>query len=177
MTKMAAFKRVLFTGAALVSLASLPAHAQTYDDGSSVPTPPPAGTPSRAPTAAGNWAGSYAGVHFGGTWSTLHGSPSGTTDSMMGGGQLGYNWQANHIVLGVEGDASKYDISQNTPTLRYDQDWQSTLRARAGYAVGRFLPYATAGLGLTDTIAKVPRRDRTRMSSRAWRRVRVSTPR
>jgi len=137
-----AFKTLL--GAAIISacLASI-AHAQTaYASGSQ------------------DWAGPYAGVHFGNTWADMKHDhtlgPSGTTDTLMGGGQIGYNWQRDQIVYGVEGDFSKLDAGSKSPSVAYDEDWGMTFRGRLGYAMGRFLPYGTVGLALTDTMLKIP---------------------
>src|ERR1700733_9406278 len=107
-----------------------------------------------------DWAGPYAGIHFGNTWSDMRHDhtlgPSGTTNSLMGGGQVGYNWQSDHFVYGAEGDFSKFDIGSKSPSVVYDEDWGMTFRGRAGYALGRFLPYVTGGLALTDSFIKVP---------------------
>src|SRR5215470_14223940 len=50
------------------------------------------------------WQGLYAGAHVG--WSS-----SGDLDGIILGGQVGYNWQVNQIVYGLEADAAFADIS------------------------------------------------------------------
>jgi outer membrane immunogenic protein len=108
-----------------------------------------------------NWAGPYIGGHGGYAWGDFRNSagvagPDGSGDSWLGGAQIGTNWQFNRLVLGVEGDASKMDILTKNPSSTFDEDWMATARGRAGYSLDQMLPYVTVGLGLTDTISKVP---------------------
>ncbi|HUY68460.1 MAG TPA: outer membrane protein [Alphaproteobacteria bacterium] len=103
-----------------------------------------------------NWAGPYVGAHVGDAISefTNEGSrpgPGGTDDNFTTGVQAGYNWQHGHMVYGFEGDGSWLPVDNHFAGGSYDQNWLSTLRARAGYAMGRFLPYVTAGLAFTGT--------------------------
>jgi outer membrane immunogenic protein len=88
--------------------------------------------------------------------------------SFIGGGQLGYNWQANHfLVLGAEGDwdwlNTKFsfcrqtdfqslacvDNSRGFETLGSQADWLATARGRLGLTVPTFenvMIYGTGGL-------------------------------
>jgi outer membrane immunogenic protein len=64
-------------------------------------------------------------------------------NGFVGGVQLGYNWQAQQIVYGVEGDISLSDARSI--------DWLASLRGRVGYLIQpRILLYGTAGLGLVN---------------------------
>src|SRR5262245_42749208 len=81
-----------------VGLASLPAKA---DDG------PYPGSPPAYLERPSIWQGLYAGAHLG--WGS-----SGSLDGVVGGGQVGYNWQVNQIVYGLEADASFAHISGGT---------------------------------------------------------------
>src|ERR1041384_1009924 len=70
------------------------------------PPPPPAQPVYVAPFS---WTGAYVGINGGYGWGTSSFStpfPSGSFDTSGGlvGGTLGYNWQANQIVFGLEGD-------------------------------------------------------------------------
>ena len=102
------------------------------------------------------------GISFGATfgWSNLTADFSSAfamdnvtkdeSNSAQFGGFLGYNMQWETLVLGVEGAynrPSKFDMSasfggQNATYKLLDY---GTVRARAGYAFSRFLPYAFLG--------------------------------
>ncbi len=108
----------------------------------------------------GNWSGTYLGAHAGGMWSDFDNSarvpgPSGTDGSWLAGGQIGHNWQDENIVWGFEGDFSSFDTNSKQVGYEYKQNWDSTIRARLGYAMGSLMPYGTAGVGLTDSTSKV----------------------
>jgi opacity protein-like surface antigen len=110
-----------------------------------------------------NWAGLYAGGFAG----MLRGDQSwftaglGTRDDpenagYLAGGQLGYNVQVGKLVFGIEGDYGWADAKGGksctgglTPfffTCEAEQDSLTTLTGRLGYAWGRALFYAKAGL-------------------------------
>ena len=79
-----------------------------------------------------------------------------------GGGQLGYNWQRNALVLGAEVDvksfsagASRTGVSMGTNgtytvSNSANTHWLTTVRGRAGWAVNNLLFYGTGGLAVTD---------------------------
>src|SRR5262245_63445373 len=48
------------------------------------------------------WQGLYAGVHVG----------FGDGDGVLGGGQVGYNWQSGRIVYGIEADFAASSIEE-----------------------------------------------------------------
>src|SRR5215208_1805914 len=69
---------------------------------------------------AANWNGFYIGGHIGGVWNNDDdgsgpgngtgpglgngtGPGGGNSGSLIGGGQIGFNWQAGGLVFGVEG--------------------------------------------------------------------------
>lgn len=71
----------------------------------------------RAPTMAPiyNWTGPYVGLNLGGSWGNQDNSlvsagganllsNSDHLNGVIGGGQIGYNWQVNQWVLGLEAD-------------------------------------------------------------------------
>jgi outer membrane immunogenic protein len=73
------------------------------------------------------------------------------------GGHLGYNWQRDRWVLGLEGDISgvwaKADANAPVPpafagsTVSFDVQWLATIRARAGVLItDATLLYATGGV-------------------------------
>jgi outer membrane immunogenic protein len=88
---------------------------------------------------------------------------SASDTSVIGGGQVGFNWQRDRWVWGVEADISGTGLKAlsssgvsrttisgtQTVTANYsaEVDWIATLRARAGFTWNdRTLIYATAGL-------------------------------
>jgi outer membrane immunogenic protein len=119
-----------------------------------------------APPVAYNWTGFYLGIEGGVGWGTAEdtdatGFDSGRFAATGGlvGGTIGYNWQINKIVLGLEGDGSGAWIRGSTTGAPQfcggapsycESDLQAlgTFRARAGVAIDRFLPYVTGGLAI-----------------------------
>lgn len=104
---------------------------------------------------------------------TGNSSDSGRT---LGGVKVGYNWQKDRLVYGVEADISSVrdktlrssasaeaDIDGQTPGMikidadaKLGVDWFSTLRGRLGYAVSdNLLPFVTAGLAYGKVRNKV----------------------
>jgi outer membrane immunogenic protein len=103
-----------------------------------------------SPAPVANWTGFYAGVNVGGGWAnTNDGLGSGDLTGVIGGGQLGYNWQVGQFVLGVEGDfqGSTQKKSDTLGPISVEQKlpWLATLRGRLGYAPGPLLFYVTGG--------------------------------
>ena len=117
--------------AACVGTAAIPAIAADFGGPPPrYPEPPPMEMPFSSV-----WQGLYGGVHLG------YGD-AGRTDGVVGGGQLGYNWQANRFVYGLEGDISVTDTSV---------DWLASARGRAGFLLDdRLLAYGTAGVGFAN---------------------------
>ena len=97
-------------------------------------------------------------------WTTLG---PGTTNSAVYGGFIGYNMQWDNLVLGfdlgykhpqrldagasdtiarrvVTSDNIQHDVTIDAQTTLKLVDY-ATLRGRAGYAIGQFLPYAVVG--------------------------------
>jgi outer membrane immunogenic protein len=96
------------------------------------------------------WTGFYVGAHVGAGW--FDGDGDGTS-GFVGGGQVGYNYQVNNWVFGLEGDFSGTTLgaTYNVPTFfgpvsaSWSLDWISTLTPRVGYAFDRWLVYGKAG--------------------------------
>ncbi|HMG79885.1 MAG TPA: outer membrane beta-barrel protein [Xanthobacteraceae bacterium] len=168
--------RLLLAGISLVGLSGV---ATAADMPLKAPPPPP--------VPAWSWTGFYAGLNGGYSFGRdpfMQNDPDqgglfSQTPSMVTprgglfGGQLGYNWQLNHVVLGLEGDAQWahqdstscavtcfYDNITNeftASTMRQKLDWFATARARVGWANDGYLLYVTGGpawgrVSETDTL-------------------------
>jgi outer membrane immunogenic protein len=132
------------------------------------------------------WSGFYAGLHGGyhwgagdsslsllpdlATWAAFssdfgqfHGRYDSSPDGFLGGAQLGLNWQAGGLVLGIEADMSRLNAdgrAERTALIagpsytaqaqvRQEIDWLGTLRARIGslpFEDRNLLVYVTGGL-------------------------------
>ena len=121
-----------------------------------------------------NWTGFYIGLNLGGSWGRQENSlvtTAGTTavsnndhvNGAIGGGQIGYNWQVDRWVLGIEADFQgsgqkgddNFFLTARNPNLLVipstavaftdELDWFGTVRGRVGYAFDRWLPYFTGG--------------------------------
>jgi outer membrane immunogenic protein len=102
--------------------------------------------------SAMDWTGFYAGLNAGYGWAAVEvgGVTFDDGRGLFGGAQIGYNHDFGGFVLGAEADFQISDISyEQTPlpgvTARTALDNFGTVRARAGLAIDRFLPYVTGG--------------------------------
>jgi outer membrane immunogenic protein len=121
-----------------------------------------------------NWSGFYAGLNAGyargnTVWSDLDAifTAGGSiinesNNGFTGGGQIGYNWQFRHAVIGAEADFDYLGLKQTTaffssipaavhPTFSDSIHWFGTVRGRAGLAVDNIMTYITAGLAYGRT--------------------------
>src|ERR1700761_5932163 len=165
-------KRILFGVASIASMLATGALAADLP----LKAPP-------LPVAVFNWTGFYVGGNIGYSWgrssdtSTVTNGPGtifvtsgGSTnlDGIVGGGQIGYNWQMANWVWGLEADIQGTDekgsrsfvcraavclppaalaLPDINATLSQKIDWFGTVRGRAGIlAAPQVLLYATGGL-------------------------------
>jgi outer membrane immunogenic protein len=147
--------------------------------------------PAAAPLQPG-WRGAYAGVNAGYAYGSDPFDQS-VSDPVMGlqffsqastniashgpvlGGQAGYNWQADRIVLGLEVDADwgnqratactliceSFPGNNQDTTISRKFNWISTVRGRLGVQNSGYLLYVTgggafAGLSETDAFPDLP---------------------
>ena len=127
-----------------------------------------------------SWTGFYGGGQIGYAWGANHGgysyvAPSGLAGSIpltgdangiIFGGHVGYNHQFDNWVVGFEGsvdgtnliktstlavnDPSQNGLNVGTLTATVQSGVQGSVRARAGYAFGRLLTFATGGVAFGD---------------------------
>lgn len=143
---------------------------------------------TQAPVAAYGWTGFYVGGTAGAAWTTADarldtvnatdalyrpgdipllntlGSSKFTAATAIFGGKIGYNWQSDSFVVGIEGDFSSFHVAKSAspngnPFLsapaylfgfanfetKLSSDWLATVRGRLGYAHDKAYFYATAG--------------------------------
>jgi outer membrane immunogenic protein len=117
-----------------------------------------------------SWTGFYIGGHVGYGWgssSSFNNPDAGNGDGFdgldgftnhpygwMGGVTLGYNWQSDAFVFGLEGDLGYLGASDSTRNAEgfatADYGAYGTLTARIGYAEDRWMFYAKGGLAFAD---------------------------
>src|ERR1700722_9379329 len=163
-------RKLLFAGAMLASFAAIQS-ATAADLALKAPPPPP---------IVDEWTGWYVGLNLGGsvgrssTTYTGHGfgcvpfTTSQHLDGVLGGGQIGYNWQFNRSwVIGVEADiqgtgergsatfppitttivGAAVTTVTTTGTLTQKMPWFGTVRGRLGVEPSEhWLLYVTGGL-------------------------------
>jgi outer membrane immunogenic protein len=157
--------------AGAVSLAALAPMAAKAAD---MPTYAPPPMVEVAP--AFSWDGFYVGLFAGYGWgdvdtTELFNTPfliyyNGTgapysldnNDGFFGGAQIGYNWQWDWLVLGVEGEIGYLDLggsrvdpnslafAAGDTVSKFDSDFYASLTAKAGIAANNFLIYAKGGV-------------------------------
>jgi outer membrane immunogenic protein len=126
------------------------------------------------PAPVFTWTGFYAGVNAGVAWQDGSGSyfqplsPGfGATKfnnaGVIGGGQLGYDWQNGTFVFGIVADIDGLSarasgtvspfaaVPADLVTLTQRQDWLGTVRSRVGVTFGNALLYGTGGLAAGGT--------------------------
>jgi len=116
---------------------------------------------------AATWTGFYAGLHLGGNWQHVNadygiGADDGTLGrayggGVIGGGQVGYNWQVSNMVWGLEATISGLTgkATVDAPEagkghlIESKIEWLATFRGRAGWLMNPdTLLYVTGGLAV-----------------------------
>ena len=114
-----------------------------------------------------DWSGFYAGAQIGYEWGDADHSfepgvrniPPGDSepDGIAGGVHAGYLHQADALAFGIEADFETADVegsfintAASDSTGATGIEMQGSVRARLGWATGRWLPYITGGLALAS---------------------------
>ena len=124
---------------------------------------PPAPMPAFVPPPY-SWTGFYLGANVGGGWANgsltdnFTGASLGSNSSgIVGGGQLGYNYQIGNVVLGGEWtiEGTSLDGSATVGRLHgsANTNWMTTLAGRLGFAANNWLFYGKAGGGWANNSA------------------------
>jgi outer membrane immunogenic protein len=158
-------KKLLLSSALMIAAISTASAADLSRPYTKAPPPP-------APVMF-SWTGFYLGLNIGGKWATADQTVTGpattvtftgdTNSSVIGGGQLGYNWQTGAWVFGIEGDIDAQDFHRDRvvataigpfipgDAFSVESKWQASLRGRIGYAAwDRTLLYVTGGVAFTN---------------------------
>jgi outer membrane immunogenic protein len=121
--------------------------------------------PAMAP--AWTWTGFYVGANVGGGWADvdatvrflgLTGAVSDHIEGIVGGAQVGYNWQLGNFVVGVETDIQASDQKATLNGFLFGIPFSEvnkvgyfgTVRGRLGVAIDRWLAYVTGGYAYGD---------------------------
>ncbi len=131
--------------AAILALSAAPAMAADYSYDQPAVLAAPVGF---------TWTGPYVGAVVGYGWNTFERTSGfGNGRSLNAeGGKIGlyggYNVElGNNIVVGGEADLLWDNVKGNSSDFgNVNQNWESTLRGRAGYSFGRVLAYGTGGV-------------------------------
>ena len=146
----------------------------------------PTKAPVKAVPVVVNWTGFYVGGFLGGAYGRSDvrfvGDPAGDGNNPwvfggLGGGQIGYNYQVNSWVFGVEGDIGGTNLhgartcgnsigrdpatfapiffSPFLLTCGDSMNWIATAAARIGWAYGRTLYYVKAGGAWSDETTSI----------------------
>lgn len=158
------FSLSLLAGVAVLSMASAASAADLLVQQPSMPGFVDMGS-------SGAWDGAYVGGFVGYGW----GSATDDGADLLGadldlsgwtvGATLGANFTvAQGFVLGAAGDIAWAGIGGfEAPSQDVDINWTGSLRGRAGFDAGAFMPYLTAGLAFAGATASDGPNDSTQM--------------
>ena len=149
------------TGIAIAAFLIAPIAAQAAD----MPKPRYA-EPAYIVAPAFNWTGFYVGFNGGYGWGKSHwtgaaGDFTVAPKGFMAGGTIGYNYQWNAVVLGMEGDIDYMALKGTADAAicsgcTFKDTWLSTIRGRVGYSFDRWLPYVTGGWAYGNAYVSSP---------------------
>lgn len=148
--------RIRILGASLIALTAGVGAAAAADIPQETYTPTPDITYNPEPVFS--WSGFYAGGMVGYGWGDADvETESFDADGVTAGVYGGYNFEVSpNVILGVEADVSYKDFEESNATASFENNWNGTLRGRAGFAYDRFLFYGTGGLAVGDVDADGP---------------------
>lgn len=137
--------------AASVSAMSPAVAADMY--GGAAPAPSYGGYSDGSSRPADQWTGAYAGPQVGYAWG------KGGVHGPQGGVYGGVNTAVgSNIVVGAEAEINvsgqeRYTVFSGN-LMKQSSDWNANVRARAGVAFDKFMPYATVGVAFADDTVK-----------------------
>lgn len=117
---------------------------------------------------SGGWDGAYIGGFAGYGWGTAIDDLGNYDDIDLSGWTLGATLGANFtvtpgLILGAAGDLAWTGISGYEDPVDFDINWTGSLRGKAGFDGGAFMPYLTAGVAFAGATASEAGTDSTQM--------------
>jgi outer membrane immunogenic protein len=109
-----------------------------------------------------DWSGPYIGLHAGYLWGDVKVeeegeplAPGGDIDGFVGGALVGFNYQLDPLVLGIDGDFGFADVDGDgavalEPEYHYELNWNAHIRGRLGLSLDRILIFVAGGLAIAD---------------------------
>jgi outer membrane immunogenic protein len=107
------------------------------------------------------WTGFYAGINGGGGWARVSwvdngiGAVTHRSDGGMVGGQLGYRWQMNQLVVGIEGTEDWTRLKDSVTVLGLTENFKVntlyTVTGQFGWAIDRVLLFVKGGWARATT--------------------------
>jgi len=143
------FSTFLLSGAAILGLSSAAFAADLIVDAPAAP--------ATVLSSSTDWSGFYVGVHGGYGAGVLNLSAPGfidaddedeDVDGFFGGVQLGYNFQSDALLFGVQTDLSLSGIASDEDGGGEDDtiDWLGSTTGRVGFVADSFVPYLKGGI-------------------------------
>jgi outer membrane immunogenic protein len=126
-----------------------------------------------APPPIFSWTGLYVGADIGGFWGAANilapgalftFSHNANNDGVIGGGFIGYNYQVNNFVLGLQGEidgagngSSHFSAPFGADVFQssVNQNWIASIDGRLGYAMDRTLLYVLGGVAWDQQSASI----------------------
>jgi outer membrane immunogenic protein len=113
-----------------------------------------------------DWTGFYAGLQLGGAFGSAQWTnpfsnkgDDPTSDSVIGGGQIGVNWTRDSLLLGAEADFAWTDLKGTASNGGFSHSvgshWLALVTGRLGYAINQYVVYAKGGAAFAEERNKV----------------------
>jgi outer membrane immunogenic protein len=137
-----------YASAIAIAVLSLAGTASAADLGRRMPVKAP-----QVVAPVNTFSGFYVGAHIGGAFGARDDDQ---VDGVIGGGQVGYNWQIQNWILGIEGQFSgsgaKGDWSwPGVVSASTDLNWLGSVTGKVGYVVGNnVMVYGKGGVAFAD---------------------------
>jgi outer membrane immunogenic protein len=101
------------------------------------------------------WSGGYIGGHVGGGWGTVSGGgDEADISGLVGGAHLGYNFQRDRLLFGIEVDLDASGVEKSWSiagvSVSVGPSWLASIRGRLGLVHDNLLLYGTLGVAWAE---------------------------